>query len=249
MAFAGMFALFLFGIFVLMLLPWVGPAIVLVALPTVPLAFMLATQDAAAGRRPTPECFIRPLRSERPQRLALVKLGVVYATASAAIMLLSEWVDGGALEALVETMSKPGANPDDLMARLSDPLLALGLLVRLGSMALLSIPFWHAPALVYWDKQGAAQSLFSSTVACWTNRSAFAVYALVWVGLVLAWAVAANMVLSALGAMAWLSMLVKAATLIFSTVFYASLYPCFLGCFDTLVPPGDGTAPPTPEGT
>jgi len=249
MAYVGMFAMFLFGIFVLMLLPWVGPAIVLVALPTIPLAFMLATQDVVAGRRPTPECFIRPLRSERPQRMALLKLGVVYAVASAAIMLLSDWADGGALDALVETMTKPGATPDDLAARLSDPSLALGLLVRLGSMSLLSIPFWHAPALVYWDKQGAAQSLFSSTVACWTNRGAFAVYALVWVALVLAWAITANIVLSALGATAWLSMLVKAATLIFSTVFYASLYPCFLGCFDTIVPPVDGAAPQAPEGT
>ena len=45
---------------------------------------------------------------------------------------------------------------------------------------MLAVPFWHAPALVYWDHHGCAKALFSSTLACWRNRGAFTVYSLVW---------------------------------------------------------------------
>ena len=44
------------------------------------------------------------------------------------------------------------------------------------------MPFWHAPALVYWGGQTVGKSLFFSTVACWRNKGAFAVYALDWLG-------------------------------------------------------------------
>ena len=47
----------------------------------------------------------------------------------------------------------------------------------------LSIPFWHAPALVYWGGQGWAKSLFFSTVALWRNKGAFALYGLGWLAL------------------------------------------------------------------
>ena len=56
--------------------------------------------------------------------------------------------------------------------------LALGL----GLAALLSVPFWHAPALVWWHGQGLAQSLFSSTLACWRNKGAFTIFGVAWMG-------------------------------------------------------------------
>ena len=46
--------------------------------------------------------------------------------------------------------------------------------------ALLSVPFWHAPALVHWGGQGVAQALFSSTLALWRNKAAFALNGLLW---------------------------------------------------------------------
>ena len=81
-----------------------------------------------------------------------------------------------------------GAAPTPTDARrsaareLADPRLQLGLLLRIGLAGLLSVPFWHAPALVYWGAQGWAKSLFFSTVAIWRNKGAFAVYGLGWIG-------------------------------------------------------------------
>ena len=55
---------------------------------------------------------------------------------------------------------------------------------RFGLAACLSVPFWHAPALVYWQGQGVGQALFSSTLAVWRCKGAFLMYSLAWVGVI-----------------------------------------------------------------
>ena len=45
----------------------------------------------------------------------------------------------------------------------------------------LSLLFWHAPALVYWDGVPPVKSLFFSFVACTRNVGAFTVYSLAWI--------------------------------------------------------------------
>ena len=106
-----------------------------------------------------------------------------------------------------------------------------GMLLRLGATALLSLPFWHAPALVAWHGQGLAQALFSSSLACWRNRGAFAIYGLAWVGVVLAFGLVAGVSMSLLGAPQLVSAIAVPAGLIFTTVFYVSLYFTYQGCF------------------
>ncbi len=66
-------------------------------------------------------------------------------------------------------------------------------------LALLAVPFWHAPALVFWGRQGWAKSLFFSTMAIWRNRGAFAVYGLGWFGLSLVFAMVFSVLLALLG--------------------------------------------------
>ena len=97
-------------------------------------------------------------------------------------MLTSDLLDNGAFERLQMLLAsaRDTARQKELDALLGDAGLLQGVLLRLGGTALLSIPFWHAPALVWWQGQGVAQSLFSSTVACWRNRTAFLVYGLMW---------------------------------------------------------------------
>ena len=72
-----------------------------------------------------------------------------------------------------------------------------GLLLRFGLLGLLSVPFWHAPALVHWDAQGAAKSLFFSTIAVWRNKGAFIVYSLAWLGVFMLLRLVANLLLGA----------------------------------------------------
>ena len=231
MGFAGLFATFLFAVFGLTLLPVVGPLLLLALLPLGSLGFMVATRNALEGRFPLPRAFIEPLRTGRAQLLAIAKLGLIYAATTWAILALSDWIDGGALDALMEAQASGSSSPDLIAAKLSDPRLEAGVLLRFGLLGLLSVPFWHAPALVHWGSQGAAKALFFSTVACWRNKGAFVVYSLTWLAVFVLFALVANLVFGLIGRPQLVPFVAMPASLIFSTVFYASLYFTFADCF------------------
>ena len=65
MAFAALFAAFMFAVFVFALLPIVGTLLVLALLPLVSLAFMLATRVTLDGASPTPRVFALSIHSWR----------------------------------------------------------------------------------------------------------------------------------------------------------------------------------------
>lgn len=233
LAFSGMFAAFLFAVFLLTLLPLVGSLLLLALLPLGSLGFMIGTRDALQDRVPLPRAFITPLR-QGPQKLrAMIVLGLIYAAASVLIITLAEWADGGALDELMQVLAEGKATPADVAERLADARLTTGLMIRFGLAGLLSVPFWHAPALVHWGTQGVAQSLFSSTVAIWRNKGAFSVYALAWTGLVVGFGVGALLLFGLLGMPQLAAFALMPATLLFSTVFYVSLWFTFADCFGT----------------
>jgi hypothetical protein len=231
MAFAALFAVFMFGVFLLALLPVIGSALVLAALPLVSLAFMLGTSITVHGGFPTPRVFVDPLRVDRPRLMAMIELGLAYAVATYAVMLLSDLVDGGAFEALMDALPGTQTSPETVAEKIGAPGLAFGMLLRFGLAGLLAVPFWHAPALVYWDNHGCAKALFSSTLACWRNRGAFTVYSLVWFALISTFGILGTVVSTMVGQPQLLAVAAVPVSLIFSTVFYVSLYFTFADCF------------------
>jgi hypothetical protein len=231
LAFTGLFAVFLFGAMVLMLVPWVGPLLLLASMPLLSLGFMLATREAQQERFPTPGVFVVPLRSAGPRRRALLQLGALYAGATLLIMALADLVDGGVFAELQEQLAQREQDSERVDALLDDPRLQTGLLLRFGLATLLSIPFWHAPALVHWGGQPAAQALFSSTVAVWRCRGAFTAYVLGWVAAALAFALVAGVLLGWLGLRQAVMVLALPAGLTFSAAFYASLWFTFEDSF------------------
>ena len=233
--FAALFAEFLFFGVVAAQVPLVGTVVLLAALPLVSLGFMLATHRALQGRFPGFGVFIVPLKRSRRHTVVLLKLGVVYAAATLAVMYLSDVIDGGTFDALQDAMagSRSGgeASKEQIGELLSNPRLEIGMLVRFGLAALLSVPFWHAPALVHWAGQGVGQALFSSTLACWRNKGAFTVYALAWVGVIFGFGIVANVLAALLQQPQLIALIAVPAGLLFSTVFYVSLYFTFADCF------------------
>lgn len=232
MAFAVLFASFLFGALVLLMLPLVGPVLMLVALPLVTLGFMIATQVALKGGFPLPTVYLQPLRVDASRRMAMLKLGLVYAAATFAILWLADLVDGGKFEALQDLMANSKTPVEEIRERLLDGQLQAGLAVRLGLASLLALPFWHAPALIHWGSQGWGQSLFFSAMACWRNRGAFTVYGLTWTAVVMLFGVLVNLVFGLLDQPQMMAVAAMPAGLMFSTVFYASLFFTFADCFE-----------------
>ena len=106
---------------------------------------------------------------------------------------------------------------------------AVALALVLGTA--LSLPFWHAPALVYWGGQGVAQALFSSTLAVWRAKGAFLVYGLAMAGLVAVFGMVTALLLGLFGAPELAGLVAMPAALMFSTVFYVSLIFTFNDSF------------------
>ncbi len=254
--YVAMFGSFLLGSVVLLMVPWVGSLLMMAWLPLVTLAFMLATHQVLQRRMPTPMLLLRPLQHNGRRRAALIRLGLVYAVATLVIVLLGEWADGGKFARLQELVVDPDKHREEIAALLEDGQLRFGILMRLVLAALLSIPFWHAPALVYWDRQGPAQALFSSTLAVWRARNAFFVYGLAWALTILVFSVVTNLAFALLGVPQLAGLTALAAGLTFSTAFYASLYFTFADSFEISEhgvigqpPPGDAApAPVEPTG-
>ncbi|MDC8786287.1 BPSS1780 family membrane protein [Roseateles koreensis] len=229
-ALAGLFSLFLFASMLMLMVPGAGVLLLLMALPQLSLGFMLATHLVLQNQTPSAVVFLLPFKLTPKRRNTQLLLGACYALLTLGISLLAGWVDGGSMDQLQQLMAD-GAAPEKLAEAAANPALLWGAITRLVLAALISIPFWHAPALVHWGGQGLMQALFSSTIALWRNRGAFAYNALLWGTLVMSLGLSASLLAEVLGLAQILPVLGMACGLLLSTVFYASLYFTFIDCF------------------
>ncbi|MFG6465777.1 BPSS1780 family membrane protein [Roseateles sp. BYS87W] len=232
LALSSLFGLFLFAGFVALLIPGLGLPLTMAMLPLLSLGFMLATHLVLQKKTPTAAVFVAPLKLTPERRRSQLLLCLGYAAAMLVVGFLADWVDDGStreLQKLMESADK--ADADAIANAASDPRLFWGMATRMGLMGLLSVPYWHAPALVHWGGQGVAQALFSSTLALWRNKGAFALNTFLWGALLLTVASAVSLVFGLLGLQQLAPFVLMTAGLLLSTVFYASLYFSFVDCF------------------
>ena len=233
----GFFGLYLFVVaclVVAMLSPF-ALLIVIVLLPMLSLGFMLATEDVLNDLPLRPSVFWAPLVMTRQARRALLAIGLVYVAASIAIALLADSIDGGEARRWAEKLMTP--RTDGQMPEVP-PLSALGsavLLFKSFGVALVSIPLWHAPALVHWGRQGVAQAMFSSVVAIWRTRAAFAMFVLGWVTVALGFAMLIVVLAATLGAAA-VSLAAFTCLVALTATFYVSMWFGFVDTFE-ITPP------------
>lgn len=233
---AGLFGTFLFLALVLMLVPVIGGVVVLAAVPLLGLVMMMGTAAVVRGQRALPGLYLAPFRTDAVRRSRLMVLCAAYGALSLLVLLVSDAIDGGKLNELQELMAAgrdDARTREDLQRLLADPQLLGGLYTRVGLTALISIPFWHAPALVWWGQQSAAQALFSSTLAIWRSKGAFVSFVAAWVSLLGVSGLGLGLVLQALGLSGLMGALAMPLGLTLSVVFYASLYFMFVQTFGT----------------
>ncbi len=236
LAFSGLLGLALLVSMLLSALPFVGPMLGLMAIPVCSLGFMLATHLALQRKMPHVDVFIAPFRLTPERRRHQFVLCAGFALVMLLILLLADQIDGEVTHELMELM-KRDANADAIAAIAADPRLIWGFMVRAVGMTALSIPYWHAPALVHWGGQSAAQSLFSSTLALWRNKGAFALNALLWAALMFACSGVISVVFGLFGLLQFAPVASVACFLVLAAVFYASLYFSFVDCFMFGAPP------------
>jgi hypothetical protein len=243
LAFTALFGVFLFVAMLVSLVPLLGGLVQMMALPLLSLGFMIAAQSALLNGPVTPRQFIEALQTDATRRTALLKLCALYGVLAVVVLLSADAASGHAWGRLQELIAKGGPNaPTQIDELLSEPGVTFGAALALVLGAALSVPFWHAPALVHWGGQTAGQALFSSALAVWRCKGAFAVYMLGWVGLILMFGLATALVLGLLGMAQLASLLGIPAGLVFSAVFYISLLFTFNDSFGNAAP--DGEPPP-----
>ena len=182
LGFIALFAMFVVAFVMVSQVPVVG-AMAMFSLPLLSLGFMVAARSALLDGPVRFSQYIEPLRTDPPRRRALLLLCAIYGCAMLLIVWLANSLSGDAIGRF-QALITDGSNEQALIEALQNDgglRTASTILALLGS--LLSIPFWHAAPLVHWGGQGVWQSLFSSTLALWRARGAFALYALVWTAL------------------------------------------------------------------
>ncbi|MET0518812.1 MAG: BPSS1780 family membrane protein, partial [Burkholderiaceae bacterium] len=221
LALASLLLTFFFLALLLLLVPAAGVLVLLMALPLLSLGFMLATHLVLQNQTPTAAVFIAPLKLTPQRRKTQLMLGLAYASGVLLIALLVNWIDNGSAEAL-QRLWASGASNEQMSAAAADPRLLWSTLARVVLTVLLSVPFWHAPALVHWGGQGLMQALFSSTLGIWRNKAAFALNMLMWGGLLMASSMLLSLVALLPGMSALLMLVALPLGLVLSTVFYAT---------------------------
>lgn len=235
LAFVSLFVFFLMTVLLMsLLLPVLGGMLGLALLPMLTLGFMIATRGALAGGPVHVLQLVEGLRAvDGARRRAQLLLCAGYALSSLLVMLLASWVDDGLFNELQRELAEAsdGKPSDAVQAIASDPRLFNGMVVRLGLVALLSVPFWHAPALVHWGHQGALQALFSSALALWRARGAFAVYMIGLAAMAMGVAFAVTLVALASGSRQWVGLLTLPLALAYTALFYVTLWFSFRDSF------------------
>ena len=230
--FTGLFTFVLMlGLIVAVVLP---PALRLatVALwPLMSLGFMLATEDVLNDLPLRPSVFWAPMVMGSAARRSLIAIGILYGVGCVLIVLLGDTLDGGEARRWMEKLMTP--RTDGKMPEIP-PISRLGmavLLLNTFSGALVSIPMWHAPALVHWGRQRTAQALFSSVVSIWRTRGAFFVFGAGWCVIALLYMQVIALGASVLGPLA-MSLPMLTGMLVLTATFYVSLWFGFVDTFE-----------------
>jgi hypothetical protein len=231
LAFTALFAVFLFGALLVSLVPLLGGLVQMMALPLLSLGFMVASQSALLDGPVHPRQYIEPLKTDPARRRSLLILCAVYGVAVLLILLLVDTVSDSAFSRMQQLLAQGEQAQPQIDALLSEPGVASGALLAVALGVALSVPFWHAPALVHWGGQRVGQALFSSAVAVWRSKGAFFVYAMGWVGVMLVFGIVTAVVLGLVGLPQLAGVIGLPAGLVFSAVFYISLLFTFNDSF------------------
>jgi hypothetical protein len=235
------------------LLPFFGALLQLMSMPLLSLGFMIAARAARAGQAVRPDHLIEPLRPKTAtpeQRKTLALMFGLYGLAALLVMLVFAGLSGDVFARIQEVVKVNGPEARaQVWAIATEP----GALFAAWALAfltlLLSVPFWYAPALVYWGHQGLGQALFSSTLAVWRSKGACSVSMLVLGAFACGAAVVAALLAGLLGDPRALGAVLIPTALVLTTAFYVSVlfgYEDSFGALDpaSAAPAGPASKPP-----
>ena len=206
------------------IIPVIGVFAVLLLTPTLSVGFMTACRQAIQKERIRPSVYLIALQSGQFVRNRILQLGLVYA---ALILLmsfvLSLLVDFETLLPLM-TSDKP-ITPEAL--RQVYLVLVFGAILYIPIAMLM----WFSPILIAWADMPVPQALFSSWLACWTNKAAFFFYLAIWSAILIAIPLSIGMLFDALDLGQAASFIVAPISMAGLTIMHCSFYATWKACF------------------
>jgi hypothetical protein len=206
------------------IIPVIGVFAVLLLTPTLSVGFMTACRQAIQKERIRPSVYLIALQSGQFVRNRILQLGLVYA---ALILLmsfvLSLLVDFETLLPLMTT-DKP-ITPEAL--RQVYLVLVFGAILYIPIAMLM----WFSPILIAWADMSVPQALFSSWLACWTNKAAFFFTLPFGVRFLIAIPLSIGMLFDALDLGQAASFIVAPISMAGLTIMHCSFYATWKACF------------------
>jgi len=226
LAMAGLFFMFTALMSVVSALPWIGLPLAMVLLPSITLGLMEGSRQAADGKFPMPLVLLTALRAGPEKVRAMLTLGALYAVGFVLAMGASYLADGGGFASMYLGTNTP--TPEMMTA---GPFVA-AMWTFLGLHLPLSLVFWHAPALIYWQNVSVGKSLFFSMVVSWRNLRAMMAFMGLWMLVMVAGALTPTLVLTLLGATSLATTLLFPIMLALASMFFTSLYFTYRDSFE-----------------
>jgi len=226
LALAGLFFMFMALMSVATMVPLIGLPVAMTLLPAITLGLMVATREATQGKFPMPLILLSGFRAGPVKLRAMLVLGGLYASGFLCAMGASYLVDGGDFA----RMYLGGQMPSKALMESSAFLSAMWTFI--GLHLPLSLTFWHAPALVYWQDIPPLKAMFFSFVACLRNFWALTVYALTWMAVMVGVVVLIISLSGVLDAPTMLGVMLMPALLFVASMFFTSLFFTYRDFFE-----------------
>ncbi len=225
LALTGLFFIFMAAMSVISMVPLVGNVLALALLPGATLGLMVATQEALKGQFPMPSVLLAGFRAGRAQLRAMLILGALYALGFVGVLGLSALADGGKFAQMYLFGGAVGSEV------FQDPAFETAAMVALLFYMPLSLLFWFAPALVYWNNVSPTKSLFFSMVACIRNIGAFTVYSLVWMLAFMVIGLGVVLVAGLSGSQEAVGLVLYPSAMVMAAMFFSSIYFTYADSF------------------
>ncbi len=216
--------LYIFAAQLAVIVPVIGVFAVLLLTPSLSVGFMTACRQAILKERIRPMVYLTALQSTPIIRKRILQLGLVYAALILVMsFILSLVVD---FELLVPLLTSDKAITPEALRQIY-------LILFFG--ALLYIPIamlmWFSPVLIAWSDMPVPQALFSSCLACWSNRGAFFLYLSVWSVILIAIPLMVGMIFDALNIGQIASYIIAPISMAGLTVMHCSFFATWKACF------------------
>ncbi|QKM65284.1 hypothetical protein DCO17_08585 [Polynucleobacter tropicus] len=206
------------------IVPVIGVFAVLLLTPTLSVGFMTACRQAIQKERIRPSVYLIGLQSGQFICNRILQLGLVYA----ALILLMSFV----LSLLVDfEMLLPLMTTDKPIT--PEALRQVYLVLVFGAVLYIPIAMlmWFSPILIAWADMSVPQALFSSWLACWTNKAAFFFYLAIWSAILIAIPLTIGMIFDALNFGQAASFIVAPISMAGLTIMHCSFYATWKACF------------------